>query len=270
MGAISNIVRLYATEPGFRLDQLNYRDCPECGGKGKLMVAAREDGPGLWYKCLKARCQLSGVTHRVERGPATQPKAVKPPDQLPESAVTSDDARSILRVTMEARKGVRMSEEWALEVCSGMTQGDRFIFPICGPQGYRIGSTLRSFVQQPKTISLWHDRAEPRLAWYRGLSETLTVVEDQLSASRLAAEGFRSVALLGTSPSEDAIDQINATARRLRTSVLICLDNDATDKAVALRRKLTSGTVLPLVGLDIKDMPDAQFYQFLRFLKGVE
>ena len=255
-------VRLFLESPAFNPAGLNYTTCPECGHEGKLMVGLHDDGCA-WYKCLRARCQLSGV---VGKGHVRKPteKRVKPPAPLPECVCTLsvyEDLRADL-----AEASVFADMAWLGTFCAGWNQRTgRYVYPIHDAQGTRTGTVLRAYYKTPKVLTHRHVRDVPLLAWYNQRALTtgraIVVVEDQVSAARLGGE-LVSVALLGTHLSAEGADTINA-ANSARLPVYVALDADATDKAAAIRAKLRSASVLPL-GKDIKNMARSYFHVWRR------
>lgn len=106
------------------------------------------------------------------------------------------------------------------------------------------------------------------MAWYKYLhtSDVLVVVEDQVSALRLAPH-VHAVALLGTHISDAKAEELKAGKYK---HIYLSLDADATFTAIKLQLQWVS--VLPnlrIVGLgqDIKDMNNEAFEQYLKRIK---
>lgn len=101
-------------------------------------------------------------------------------------------------------------------------------------------------------------------SWYKWLrtSNTLIIVEDQMSAIKLAPH-VHSLALLGTHISDAKAEEIAAGGY---DKVLISLDNDATYAAIKLqlehRNKIKHLFVAGL-GKDIKDFTRGELHEYL-------
>jgi hypothetical protein len=251
---IASTIRLFR-ESGDWHDGLNYIDCPECGGLGKMMVGDHDDG-SVWYKCLRARCQCSGVAGKAHVTSAPKPRVkvlpVPASDEEPSVAVTC------LQQQFWKHKAVLMGHHWAARACVGMVRG-RFILPLYGPTHLRRGTVLRSFTDSPKALTLRHASDGPLIGWYYPALDrkrTLVIVEDCLSAARISAEGgLTALALCGTSASKEALEEINSY---WKGPIAICLDRDAFRKSVTLRRQLGRGEAYALLE-DVKDMGTEAF-----------
>lgn len=100
----------------------------------------------------------------------------------------------------------------------------------------------------------------------------LVVVEDQISAIKLASHGYGSVALLGT-PADvvgtyGGSDRVAELASRARThdEVIVALDSDATDAAFMFVRKWGSAfrrIRVAILSRDIKDTPSGELEEVL-------
>lgn len=106
--------------------------------------------------------------------------------------------------------------------------------------------------------------------WYKWqrVSPYLFLVEDQMSAIRLAQK-YHSVSLMGTNLSDTKVEEIREQ-EDLYEKIYLCLDNDATYKAIKLalkwKRALPNLQVRGL-GTDIKDMSHEAFADFLSQFK---
>lgn len=102
------------------------------------------------------------------------------------------------------------------------------------------------------------------MAWYRFLrkSDTLVLVEDQVSAIKLAPY-VDACALLGTHISDAKADEIKAQKYK---QIFLSLDADAIDTAIKLqlkwRVKIPNLYILG-IGQDIKDMSPEAFEEYL-------
>ena len=131
-----------------------------------------------------------------------------------------------------------------------LTKDQRLVLPIRGPRNEVPGLLIkkekelycgsREYASIPAKWKFLRNRNAPLAAWYRHKrynkknSDTLLVVEDQLSAIRLS-DYTDSVAILGT----DLLRAVIQDIRRHRyDTVWLALDNDAIKRAFELRRRL--------------------------------
>jgi hypothetical protein len=121
---------------------------------------------------------------------------------------------------------------WTME----QNTGD-LVMPVHSPGGLTRGHMTRTFTE-PKRCMSYKTTTQPWLDWWNGdLGTPIVVVEDQLSACRLAAMGYRAVALLGTSISADDAREIAGQVRRRENDVWLALDRDAYLKSLKLVRR---------------------------------
>jgi hypothetical protein len=119
----------------------------------------------------------------------------------------------------------------------------------------------------------YKSKAGPLQSHYKALrgSDYLVVVEDQLSAIKLAAYGYDSVALLGVPdvyPSGySGVDRVTEIARRAAgREVIVALDSDATETALLFAKKWGAMFVrlrVALLSADLKDTMADDFSEVL-------
>jgi len=135
--------------------------------------------------------------------------------------------------------------------------GKTLIMPIRCPYGGVRGHVTRTFTA-PKRCFTYKATAQPWLDWWAADAENqpIVVVEDTISACRLAGLGYPSVALLGTSISNPQAQEISKIADR--RPVYLALDRDAFVKALHLaKRHAHIVQFLPVcLTEDIKNMKD--------------
>lgn len=131
---------------------------------------------------------------------------------------------------------------------AGMRRSEgHYMVPIVGPTGLTRGwIRRRPWAGSPLDLGLapqlaksltYMNNDEPVLSWYSNynvLSEATILVEDQISAMRIARDvPLRAVALLGVGLNEEKVAEIQRHERH----VIIALDSDATGQAFAMARK---------------------------------
>lgn len=246
--------------------------CPECHGgssKEKSMRVSVNDG-WLNWRCFRDSCKFKGGhrigTARTGSDEGRQAPAAAAPVKL------IDIPDYLERQLHEQHLLTDHSMEWAgwryAPTYNG--RGPRVCMPILSPDGVKRGYSWRSYNgESPKAIITKLKADCPMMCWYKAAqyATTLVVVEDQPSALRLWDQGIDALALCGTLLSADRIDEIKA---QKYTSVILCLDQDATAtavKAVAwFRSRLPGMRILPLVK-DIKNMTEVEMDSFLLEIK---
>lgn len=217
--------------------------CPKCGGgrtRELSLSITRVAEAEFKYCCHRASCGYRGGYGGALGGSS---ELVRASDGSRESAV---------RVFRGAI--LRLGEEWLSELHGsyGFREADatrfgwgesadkRLVVRICGPQGVERGIELRAGRSTgawtgPKSIG-YRATPEPWMGWFRpvGLPDGPTVVvEDTLSAAKLAVAGFTGVSLMGTALSPDKAEELCAHGR----TVVLALDRDAGALALSLRRR---------------------------------
>ena len=135
--------------------------------------------------------------------------------------------------------------------------GKTLVMPVLSPFGNVRGHVTRTF-DKPKRCYTYKATAQPWLDHWRATASSATdsvvVVEDCLSACRLAGLGYTSVALLGTSMS---VPQAQEIAEYDKPTYL-ALDRDAFAKAIKLQARLAHICEFMVVCLDedIKNVED--------------
>jgi sugar/nucleoside kinase (ribokinase family) len=84
----------------------------------------------------------------------------------------------------------------------------------------------------------------------------IVCVEDIPSAERLRRAGVVSVALLGCTPSDEALEELGTVARRNDYTVVFALDADASAQALRLQRKFSmrARSAVRFLEKDVKNM----------------
>lgn len=159
----------------------------------------------------------------------------------------------------------------------------RYVLPIYSPEGHVRGHVLRSTWPAGPREPYWGKKADTYMAkhepvqsfyFYRGgmVRSPIVAVEDQLSAIKLVAAGYDSVAMLGTPWSKDlagyqGADRISEIVRIAGTNeVIVALDADATDAAFEFARKWGPAFKklrVAILSKDLKDTPLDEFHEVL-------
>lgn len=213
--------------------------CHVCGGgrTGERSCDLFEvDGGVVMYKCYRASCpRPSGIYSGTVVEVAKRKQM-----QLPSIHTLPHAKRRWL-----ANK-YHLSDKDLARLRPMYTATDRYWYPIFDEDGEQVGGVARSYTSKPKSLTYAEDHCG---SWYGKPSSCVWLVEDQVSACKLA-EYTQCVALLG------AAVPVSLYAK-LPKCVKIALDADALDRAVVMSQRLQSrGHEVQVVHLsrDIKDM----------------
>lgn len=226
--------------------------CPTCkgGSGGEQSFSATISSSGeIAFICHRASCGIRGRIHRTHSS-ITAP--VEKPRRL--SRLLSDELEpmgdewlSVLASLYGITERTVSREGWAKTA-----EGDFAVLPIRDPAG-----TVRGYQKRPFSVAgfgkppLTFGVPEARegsvfLHWSigdeRGFGEdgrgSVVIVEDQVSSAKVAQSGILSLALLGTNVSIDALRESASQASRGDGRLILCLDPDASTKALAYVRAL--------------------------------
>lgn len=229
--------------------------CPKCDGgtshEQSLSIRQDEDGV-LRLRCWRSTCGWFATTlaDPDARLIVTRIAPARPYRQattsLDETAMEEHLADTYgLRPSTMGKHGWRINE-----------QETELVLPILDPQGRVRGHITRTF-GLPKRCFIYKETAQPFLDYWpmpAGEWTPVVIVEDCLSACRLAGLGYNVVALLGTSMSIEQAQEIAQFAGD--RPVILALDNDAFEKACVLRDRRAHVLPMTVVFLqqDIKNM----------------
>jgi hypothetical protein len=251
--------------------------CPFCGGgrSGERKFSISRTDTGLLYNCYRASCP-DGRGFIATRGDllhGPKPKIAskwKGPYRGEFRPIKRKDReyfaeRFDLRSDYLGFVGVNESGYYILEIKTvdgyvrgyvvrrGCWSGD----PPCPRVRATYGPKSAAYLNSPDDISL---------SWHRGgtTDSKLVIVEDQISAAKVAQAGLTGVALTGSYLGEDKVIEI---ARARPDWVVIALDQDATGTAFNAARRwglaFPAIRVLPLAR-DIKDMKHSDVVELLK------
>jgi hypothetical protein len=221
--------------------------CPSCAGgatKEHSVSVWPEDRGAAWH-CWRNKCGRGGRLFPDGSVPSGTHAPHKACVRLPDCEALSETAVAYLWT----RYGIRQT---ALESAGVMQRANYLAMPVRSPRGDVRGYNLRRlWGAGRKADSVELER--PWMAWLRVHDCRATVVvEDQLSALRLAQLGFEGVALLGTSLSLDKLTEIKRNCRQ--GEFVLALDADATRRALSYAKRF--GFRIVRLDRDFKDCED--------------
>jgi len=211
-------------------------ECPSCGAKdGGFVVTRLEEG--LVYVCHHASCGYKGFTPSLgfsyQKKRDSLFKSREYPNPL--GRIPANMSRVLVqRYSLEP--SVVSSERFKWD-----SHRKRLVMPIFDLEGRECGLVAKDMSggesTLPKSITYWYnDVIKLHFPLANGElfdKTTVYVVEDILSAVRIAKEGVPSVAMLGSHLRED---QIALLAKNFYSAVF-AFDPDATHKAIGYANK---------------------------------
>jgi hypothetical protein len=221
--------------------------CPVCG-KMKFYVTRKNDG--LAYICFRASCHTQGFVGGTgyTNTPHEQIKnVIKPKNTRWTGRFYDADNRT--RIYFSERFGVEMETEEELRYWVRTTDDGRYVFPLWGPDDMLRGHLIRRATWSgypaapisdskdegyPKAMT-YIDPDVPKCGWYHSMDErTVVLVEDCVSAMRIAGLGVTAVALLGTTLSPKVLGELLRWKQGER--YILALDPDANNKAMKIQK----------------------------------
>lgn len=256
-------------------------ECPFCGGgrSGERKFSITRIDTGLLFNCYRASCP-DGRGFIATRGdllhgpkPATASKW-KGPYRGQFRPLKGKDReyfaeRFDLRNPYLGFIGVNELDQYVLEVktMDGYVRG--YVVrrgcwsgnPACPRSAATEGPKSRAYTSNDGDVLLsWHSPDVNDAHW----TGRVIVVEDQISAAKVAQAGYTGVALTGSYLGEEKVIEL---ARAKPTRLVIALDADATGEAFKAARKwglaFPAIQVLPLQQ-DIKDMKHTDVEELLK------
>ena len=240
--------------------------CPTCGGgsskeESLSIFAVDNEDDMVKVSCWRSTCgywgyvMLDGTVKFVGK----HMKEARPFDRP--TIPIQGAAKLTLRRDYGLSQSVMERRGWRLLQDAPET----LVMPIKDRHGQELGHVTRTLPTSngqyfKKRVDTFKCTAQPFLdAWISTAEAPLVIVEDCLSAARLASIGLNAVALLGTNMS-------TADARAIKEIVFydtnktcfLALDEDAWDKSLKFAGKFAHIlTMLPVpLTVDIKDMAD--------------
>lgn len=186
------------------------------------MAVTMSDRGEISWRCFRASCGASGGRTAVRPVSAKPARAYTGPSRL-----LNMDELTFLR----NKYHLSNINFWRVS-----PTGDRFLIPVRGPGGRLRGVVARSFSGAlPKALTYVHVTDEPFIGWLfpeRQTQDLVVVVEDLVSAARIAQAGATGVALVGCHLGLPAAVEIADVAGTRQ--VVLALDADAFANSIKL------------------------------------
>ena len=235
-------------------DETKRVDCPFCGGK-KTLTVSKSDGTLIW-NCYKASCSARGgkrvgysknaIKEKLSSNKKTAPVVRRIRNPLPDIKANPSHHDDVMEY-LDDNNCIQAYEDGAIQVTYDPAR-NRVLFWMNQNTG-AVGRALTAGVK-PK----WLSYGDTSGVLSVGDNPNAIVVEDAASAcSVYTTNVYTGVALLGTNLSQEQKQQL----RRYKT-VTICLDKDASSKALQLKARLSGFVKTSICFLD----------QDLKYLSG--
>jgi hypothetical protein len=241
--------------------------CPFCNDSERsFRVTKRELGVG--YDCYRASCEAGGFI----------PSAGYGSDDYSKPAVPAKPAHEPYRGTFNVLEPADLAyfrERFGLrfehgDLWIGFNGNNEYVMPVYHREGFRTGYNVRrspwkgepyakrapkSGFTSPK-VKLYMDKPDGlALSWYGKRHGTFVIVEDQISAMKVAQAGLTGIALLGVGLDLNKLREIQIMKPQ---EVVFALDADASKTAFKLGREYGMAfkrTRVVLLERDLKDTP---------------
>jgi hypothetical protein len=212
--------------------------CPFCEAKHETKFSVKRVNDGLVYNCFRGKCGAHGFVNAQGVVFATHeraaPKEVKPYDVTQLSVMTDEDLMFFRRswglTALRREIYVTPDDEYAFRIRGAdlNTNGWHIRQPIWrGTLCHRSGNPSRAKGMTYKQVATYS-----KCAFFgHDNGGQVVLVEDYLSAMKVAAAGFRAVCLFGTMISE--VDRQEIRSLSNHSSTTLWLDADAQEQAYA-------------------------------------
>ena len=215
---------------------------------------------GLLYNCFRATCTGGGMIPDVFRPERAEEKPkFKAHDYMYSTRALTKKERMFLVQDY----GLYLPEIHANGIVYS-PERDCYIFPILNEEGHVKGYLERNFKgRKPKTLNYWFEDV-PKMhfpdSWDWSSTGSILLVEDTMSAIK-ASRYTHAASLLGTNLTTEVMQILS----KLTDSVVIALDEDASAKALKLKKKyslLFLNFSVRLLSKDIKNMSTDELEEF--------
>ena len=227
----------------------SYRgDCIFCLNRNTLSV--RHENGRLVWNCFHANCTAKGMTDSELRAEDLDkfinPSKTEPSKEfvIPKHFVTvfgNNKAREYLESFGISDTEARLMYD---------VKQNRLVF-LVEDNGMVVGAVGRMLHPYSNTAPKWYKYGTPPVPFIVGTNKYVGfIVEDCISACKVALAGFTGIALMGTSIPDNFVSPIVDRIDR----AFVCLDRDATEKSFKLRDCLSHviPTQIKMIDKDLK------------------
>ena len=242
--------------------------CPFCGATHEAKLSLTRKADGILYNCYRASCGRGGFVTSSPSNWARADLPKRPVHKEYETEELPDDIRDFIQSAYGISYLTIEAEGWTYA-----RESNRLIMPLRSRLVHTFGLCAKALpsrfgkASSPKV--LMHYTSEDALRLHFPLcisysSNALVLVEDILSATKLAALGIPTAALLGTHISTEVLSYL-ATQYE---SLTVALDPDATVKALRLKAEaelfFLGGIIVVPMRKDPKDTPESELLMLFK------
>ena len=232
-------------------------DCPFCGGRKKFTISKTDDGLTLW-NCYRASCTVKGsytgkrsVTS-IRKSLDKKPVTVEVKKTTPLPPITKNIRNEPAALEFMTNNNCLEAYDNGYVNIRYAPAEKRVLFYSNDEQG-AAGRSLAGHRAK------WWSYGDVSKGIHVGIGDTAVLVEDTPSACAVSRiKGHVGVALLGTNVTETIRNTLKAYK-----NLYIVLDNDASVKAIALSRSLSSTCKVRLTKHDLKYLDVSQIQKVL-------
>lgn len=245
-------------------EQLTGLLCPFCKSTDKAFSMKR-DGDSLLFICYRASCGAKGrlrTRSKAAKAAIKKQRTYVVGDTIPQEHIDYLKSKYLLSDQAISRAELGWTTHYSQPEMPG-----RLYIPCLDYTGKQRGYIARDLYkqQQPKSLTFRYREDSPTGGWYwRGAHLPVVIVEDAISAMRVS-DDVNSYYLNGTNITDN---DLNDLIRVPSSKKYLCLDKDATKKAISMALKLKSKIKLHVVPLtkDIKDLSEEEYEEFIKCL----
>jgi len=229
----------------------SYRgDCLFCLNRNTLSV--RNENGKLSWKCFHSSCEAKGMSNNSvtvdDLETFMESKRVsydfsRPPFNIPKEFVTiygNNKARDYISQYQLEDTEARLMYD---------VKQDRIVFLIV-ENGVVVGAVGRALAED--IVPKWYKYNSCHLPFVAGTNKYIgVVVEDCVSACKVALANLTGIAIMGTSLKEEYVSPIASIIERC----FVCLDKDATEKSFKIKDTLSYHvpTYVEMIDKDLKN-----------------
>jgi len=206
-------------------------NCPQCR-KDRMDITRRKEG--ILYHCWRPDCSMRGCIGTLPSNLMDVPKREKKeftPRPFVHETITITESFYLAHL----RKYTMSLQEWKDAGVKRVDWEKSIVMPLWDRRGFGFGTTVKNFTNKKRKAIHYLETNVPILHYALSHNcarpHTAILVEDWISAQRIALLGYRSVCLLGTELTDDKVKDLKAAGVK---HVAIALDPDAYAKSIKI------------------------------------
>lgn len=230
----------YALEVPEVGDISNGHLCPFCGGgsSGERSLRMARIDSGVIYNCFRASCEARGIVKgtAVLRANTKGRKLGKPPKPLTLPLTFLDPQHLSMFTRKFGLDTFNITHRWRWKQVNAPSR--EVVFPCRDFNGRHLGHVVRDY-ENKRFRTFKEEPCKPLYSYYEAkqpiCTGTVVIVEDDVSAAKVAQAGYHATALLGVYLS----DEMSLEIAEHFTRGIVALDLDAADKTFKAHKRLS-------------------------------